>query len=40
METVSGSNNWKIVFRRENGGITLLQAVTNTQVSREGGLGQ
>ena len=28
METVSGSNNWKIVFRRENGGVTLLQAVT------------
>ena len=28
METVSGSNNWKLVFRRENGGITLLQAVT------------
>ena len=28
MEVVSGSNNWKIVFRRENGGITLLQAVT------------
>ena len=28
METISGSNNWKIVFRRENGGITLLQAVT------------
>lgn len=28
METVSGSNNWKLVFRRENGGVTLLQAVT------------
>lgn len=28
METISGSNNWKLVFRRENGGITLLQAVT------------
>lgn len=31
METVSGSNNWKLVFRRENGGITLLQAVTCDQ---------
>lgn len=28
METISGSNNWKLVFRRENGGVTLLQAVT------------
>ena len=28
METVSGSNNRKLVFRRENGGVTLLQAVT------------
>ena len=31
METVSGSNNWKLVFRRENEGITLLQAVTCDQ---------
>ena len=31
METVSGSNNWKLVFRRENGGVTLLQAVTCDQ---------
>lgn len=28
METVSGSNNWKLVVRRESAGITVLQAYT------------
>ena len=28
METISGANNWKLVLRRENGAITLLQAQT------------
>lgn len=28
METVSGASNWKLVFRREGGGVTLLRAGT------------
>ena len=28
METVSGVNNWKLVIRREEAGVTLLRAVT------------
>ena len=28
METVSGASNWKLVFRREGGGVTILRAGT------------
>lgn len=28
METVSGVNNWKLVIRRETGGVTILRAAT------------
>jgi len=28
LETISGANNWRLVFRRESAGITLLQAQT------------
>ena len=28
METVSCASNWKLVFRREGGGVTLLRAGT------------